>query len=185
MIGFAGIDFEKLLVPQAPLLEVVLRGTVTYLFIFVGLRFFRREASGLGTPDLLLLVIIADAAQNGMAGDSRSLTEGLVLVATIFAWNFVLDWLGYRYRWAHRLLIGSPLPLVEEGKIQWRNLRKELMTRDDLLEQLREQGVEDVSQVERCFLEPDGRLSLVKRDKGKGDEPPPRHDKTQPAGARA
>ena len=184
MNAFAGIDLERLLVPQGPLLEMVVRGTITYLFIFVGLRFFRREASGLGTPDLLLLVIIADAAQNGMAGDSRTLTEGLVLVSTIFAWNFLLDWLGYRYRWAHRLLIGSPLLLVEEGKIQWRNLRKELMTRDDLLEQLREQGVEDVSQVERCFLEPDGRLSLVRRDKGKDDETP-RHDKHEPAGARA
>jgi uncharacterized membrane protein YcaP (DUF421 family) len=183
MNAFAGIDLEKLFVPQEPLLEMVLRGSITYLFIFIALRFLRREASGLGTPDLLFLVIIADAAQSGMAGDARTLTEGLVLVSTIFAWNFILDWLGFRFRWAHKLLIGEPLLLVAQGKIQWKNLRKELLTRDDLLEQLREQEVEDVSEVERCFLEPDGKLSVLKRDKQKDGKP--KQDKAQPAGARA
>jgi uncharacterized membrane protein YcaP (DUF421 family) len=162
-------DWEALFVPTRSLLELVLRGSGMYLFVFVALRFFRREAGGLGTPDLLLLVLVADAAQNAMAAEYRSITEGVVLVGTIFAWNFLLDWLGYRFQWAHDLLIGSPLLLVEQGRIQWRNLRKEMLTREDLIEQLREQGVEDVKEVKRCFLEADGRLGLIKRKPGEDD----------------
>ena len=171
LVALAAPDWPALLVPTESLLEIVLRGSAMYLFIFVALRFLRREAGGLGTPDLLLLVLVADAAQNAMAAESHSLTEGVVLVATIFAWNFLLDWLGFRFRWAHQLLHGSPLLLVDHGRIQWRNLRKELLTREDLLEQLREQGVEDVSEVKRCTLEADGRLGLIRFEKGEDDVP--------------
>jgi uncharacterized membrane protein YcaP (DUF421 family) len=169
MIALATPDWGEMFRPVVPLLELVLRGSAMYLFVFTAMRFFRREAGGLGTPDLLVLVLVADAAQNAMAAEYRSLTEGFVLVATIFAWNFGLDWLGFRYRWAHRLLIGSPLPLVRDGRIQWKNLKKEMLTREDLVEQLREQGVEDLAEVKLCNLEADGRLGLIK---AKPDEGP-------------
>ena len=156
------IDWNSVFVPTVSLLEIVFRGSLMYLLIFAAMRVLRREAGGLGTPDLLLLVLVADAAQNAIAAEYHSLSEGIVLVGTIFFWNFFLDWLGYRYRWAHRLLIGSPLPLVRNGRILWRNLRKELLTREDLMEQLREQGIESLSEVKLSNLEADGQLSVIK-----------------------
>jgi uncharacterized membrane protein YcaP (DUF421 family) len=108
-------------------------------------------------------VLVADAAQNAMAADYHSLTEGAVLVSTIFAWNYGLDWLGFRFPLVHRLLNPPPLLLVENGRIQHRNLRAELLTRSDLEEHLREHGVKDISEVSRCFLEGDGHMSVVKR----------------------
>jgi uncharacterized membrane protein YcaP (DUF421 family) len=166
------IDWHGMFVPTVSIFEIVLRGTAVYLSILALLRLFRREAGTLATTDLIVIVLVADAAQNAMSADYHSITEGLVLVATIFAWNYGLDWLGFRYPWAYRLLHPAPLLLVSEGRVQRRNLRSEMLTMEDLMEQLREQGVDDVRQVKQCFLEADGRLSVLKKESdGKPSRP--------------
>ena len=161
------IDWHELLVPSGNVLELVLRVSAMYLLILAGFRVFRREAGSLSVSDLLVVVLIADAAQNGMAGEYKSLTEGAIAVGTIFLWNYALDWLAYRSRIVHWLLHPPPLALVRNGQLQARNLRAELITKGDLLEQLREQGIADVRQVRTCHLESDGRISVVRAD---GDE---------------
>lgn len=160
------IDWRDMFIPTGSLLELVIRGSLMYLLILAGFRVFRRDAGSLSVSDLLVVVLIADAAQNGMAGQYSSITEGAVVVATIFAWNYVLDWSSYHSRFVYWLLNPPPLPLVRNGRIQHRNLRAELITRDDLLQQLREQGVDDVARVKQCFLESDGRLSVIRADGG-------------------
>lgn len=156
------IDWRQMFVPTGSLIELVIRASLMYLLILAGFRVFRRDAGSLSVSDLLVVVLIADAAQNGMAGEYKSITEGIVIVVTIFAWNFALDWLSYRSRVAYWLLHPPPLVLIQSGRIQWRNLRSQLITRDDLFQQLREQGVDDVSRVKRCCLESDGRMSVVR-----------------------
>jgi uncharacterized membrane protein YcaP (DUF421 family) len=158
------VDWREMLVPTVGLLELVLRGSAVYLAILVAMRVLRREAGALSTADLLVVVLVADAAQNAMASEYHSITEGVVLVATIFGWNFLLDWLGYRYPRVYRLLNPAPLLLVKDGRLQRRNLRSEMLTVDDLKEQLREQGVGELAQVKRCYLESDGRLSVIRQE---------------------
>ena len=97
-MGFAAIDWRAMFVPTGSLVELVLRGSFMYLLILAGFRVFRRDAGSLSVSDLLVVVLIADAAQNGMAGEYKSLTEGALLVATIFGWNHLLDWLSYHSR---------------------------------------------------------------------------------------
>jgi uncharacterized membrane protein YcaP (DUF421 family) len=160
----ATIDWRAMFVPSGSPLEVVVRGSLMYLLILAGFRIFRREAGSLSVSDLLVVVLIADAAQNGMAGEYRSLTEGVVLVATVLGWNYVLDWLAYRSPFMYWLLHPPSLLLIRDGQIQHRNLRSELITREDLLAQLREQGVEDVAGVKKCFLESDGKMSVIRKD---------------------
>ena len=157
------IDWRALFVPTVSPWELVLRTSFMYLLILAGFRIFRRDAGSLSVSDLLVVVIIADAAQNGMSGDYTSVTEGALIVATIFAWNFVLDWLAFRSKFAHWLLNPPPLLLVRDGRIQGRNLRSELITKDDLLEQLRQQGIEDVKEVKQCRLESDGKMSVIRK----------------------
>jgi uncharacterized membrane protein YcaP (DUF421 family) len=158
------IDWREMFVPSGSVVELVLRASIMYLLILAGFRIFRRDAGSMSVADLLVVVLIADAAQNGMAGEYRSITEGVVIVATIFAWNYLLDWLAYRSRVAYWLLHPPPLLLIKSGRIQWRNLRSQFITRDDLFQQLREQGVDDVGQVKRCCLESDGRMSVIRED---------------------
>lgn len=157
------VNWHAMLVPSGNPLELVVRGSVMYLLILAAFRVFRRDAGSLSVSDLLVVVLVADAAQNGMAGEYHSLTEGVLLVATIFTWNYMLDWCAYRYRFVYWLLNPPPLLLVKDGKILRKNLRAELITVDDLLEQLREEGIEDVGAVKACRLESDGNLSVIKR----------------------
>jgi uncharacterized membrane protein YcaP (DUF421 family) len=72
------INWEEMFVPQVGLLEIFLRGTIMYLAMFVMLRIFRRQAGSFSLADLLVIVIIADASQHGMAGDAKSVTESVV-----------------------------------------------------------------------------------------------------------
>src|SRR5512144_1542586 len=102
--AFGSIDWHGMLVPTANPLELIVRGSLMYLLILAGFRVFRRDAGSLSVSDLLVVVLIADAAQNGMAGEYKSLTEGVVVVATIFFWNYTLDWLSYRSQFIHWLL---------------------------------------------------------------------------------
>lgn len=173
MLFLAVIDWNKLFVPTVHPLEIVLRGSVMYLLILALMRLLRRDAGGLSTPDLLVIVLVADAAQNAMASDYHSLTEGVVLVATIFAWNYGLDWLAFRSSWVHGLLSSPPLLLIKDGRIQRRNLRSELLRESDLAEQLRLQGVEDFAKVKRAFLESDGHLSVIRYSDEDENQPPP------------
>jgi uncharacterized membrane protein YcaP (DUF421 family) len=158
------IDWSQLLIPQTPLLELVLRGTIMYLVLFAALRVLvRRHIGSMSLMDLLLLVLIADAAQNAMASEYKSITEGLVLCATLVGWNYLLDWLAYRYDWMARVLEPSPLPVVRNGRMQRRNMRQELLTEDDLRSQLRQQGIEDLRTVKLAYVEPDGGVSVIDR----------------------
>jgi len=178
MHPITAVDWHALLVPTVSLLELVLRGSVMYLFVLAAMRFFRRESGTLSTADLLVVVLIADAAQNAMASEYHSLTEGVVLIATIFAWNYGLDWLGFRFARLHRLLNPPPLLLIENGRLLGRNLRAELLTKADLAAHLREQGIEDFAEVSRCYLEGDGRLSVIKRSTDRETRPPERRPMT-------
>lgn len=163
-------------VPTESVLEVIIRGTIMYIGMFALLRVFRRQAGAIGIADLLVIVVIADAAQNGMAGESKSITEALLLIATIVTWDWIFDWLGFRSPFWKRILEPSPLVLIENGKIVKENLAAELLTEEDLLGRLREQGVDDISLVKKCFLESNGEFSVLttgRRHKQKGNESGP------------
>ena len=162
------IDWHSLFVPSMHLGEVVLRGSLVYLFLFFLLRIFRREAGNLGISDVLVVVLIADAAQNAMASEYRSITEGVVLVATIALWDYFLDWLSFRVPALQRLLRSPPLLLIKNGRLQRQNMKKEMIQENELMGQLREKGIRSVGEVKECYLEGDGRISLIPRNaKGK------------------
>lgn len=168
------IDLQSMFVPTESVLEVVIRGTLMYLGMYFLLRIFRRQSGSIGIADLLVIVVIADAAQNGMAGDSRSITEALVLILTIVLWDFLFDWLGFKFTFIAKFLEPDPLLLIENGKMLKKNLEKEFITEDELLSQLRQQGLEDASTVKKCFLESNGHFSVLTqtpgRKKQKGNE---------------
>lgn len=159
------VDWESLFVPEHSLVEIFLRGTVTYVGLFAILRFFLKRQSGvIGIADLLVIVLIADAAQNAMANEYKSLTEGALLVLTIVFWNFALDWLGYRFPAFQRFTRPPPLPLIRDGQLLRRNMRQEMITTEELMSQLRQQGIEDPGQVKKAFIEGDGRISIICHD---------------------
>src|SRR4029077_10623886 len=113
------------------------------------------------------IVLIADASQNGMSAQYKSITEGITLVCTLVFWNYFLDWLAFRLPWFHRLVQPPPLPLVENGQVQRKNMRQELITLEDLLSNLRSEGVEKVEDV--AGLHGAQRDDLCSQKKGRSD----------------
>lgn len=162
---FQSVDWASVFLPDTPILEIVVRGSVMYLALFWLLRFVLKRVAGMiGMADLLMVVLIADAAQNGLADSYTSVTDGIILVMTIVFWNYTLDWAGYRFPRFQRFFHPPPLPLVRDGRLLADNMRRELITRGELMSQLREQGVADLREVKQAYIEGDGRISVVRRE---------------------
>lgn len=159
----ASIDWNAIFMPSLHIGELVLRGTLMYLFLFFMMRMLRREAGQLGISDLLVVVLIADAAQNGMAGESNSVTEAAILVATIAFWDYFLDWLSFRFPALQPLFRPTPLLLIKNGRLQRQNMKKQMIQEEELMGQLREKGIRSVGEVRQCYLEADGRISVLQR----------------------
>jgi uncharacterized membrane protein YcaP (DUF421 family) len=148
-----------------PPLEIVVRGTLVYWFIFLLFRLLlRRDVGAIGIADVLFLVLIADASQNAMAGEYKSVADGFLLIATIAGWNYLLDWASYRFPAFHRLIEPKPLLLIENGRLRRDNMRREFITREELEAKLREKGITRIEDVWQANLENDGEISLVKKE---------------------
>jgi uncharacterized membrane protein YcaP (DUF421 family) len=162
MTHLLGVDWHKVFAFNVPAAEIIVRGSVFYWFLFLLFRFvIRREIGSVGIGDILVLVIIADASQNAMAGEYTSVSDGMVLVGTLIFWNVLIDWLSYRYKTIRRFAEPSALLLVKNGRLQRRNMRREFISEDELWRMLREHSVEALEEVKSAFLEADGSLSVI------------------------
>jgi uncharacterized membrane protein YcaP (DUF421 family) len=90
-------------------------------------------------------------------------------VLTIVFWNVLLNWLSYRFKVFERLVAPPPLRLVDNGKMNRNNMRKQFITEDELRAQLRQQGVQHMAEVKQACLEANGEISVVKVDSGDED----------------
>jgi uncharacterized membrane protein YcaP (DUF421 family) len=159
------MDWKSLFSLDVPLFEIILRGSAMYISLFVLLRVvLKRQAGSLGMTDLLLITLIADASQNAMAGEYKSIMAGIVLVSTIIFWSFAFDWLSFKFPWFSRLIEPPPLPLIKNGKLLYKNMRRELITEEELRGHLREQGVDEAGKVKEAFMESDGHISVVEQE---------------------
>ena len=157
------IDWPTLFEFSVSPFELMLRGTLIYLFLFIIFRFvMRRDAGSFATADILILVIIADASQNGMAGEYKSVSDAFVLIATLIGWNILLDWLAFRFPLMRRIIQPPERLLVRDGQIIQRNLRHEFMSSDELMSALHEQGIGDLHEVKAAYIEGDGQVSVIK-----------------------
>lgn len=159
------MDLAELFAVRMPVAEIIVRASAVYWFLFLIFRFvIRRDIGALGIADVLLLVILADAAQNAMAGGYSTISEGFILLGTIVGWNMLLDWLAFRYRAVARFTTPRALLLVRHGRFIRSNLRRERLTRDEVMTKLREQGVAHLRQVRHAYLESDGQISVIRYD---------------------
>jgi uncharacterized membrane protein YcaP (DUF421 family) len=162
------MDWSALFGVEVPVLEILIRGSAIYWFLFLVFRFvIRRDIGALGIADVLLLVILADAAQNAMAGEYNSITEGIILLSVIIGWNMLLDWLSYRFRIVSRFTTPRALPLVRHGRFVLANLRRERLTPEEVMSKLREQGIAHLRQVRHAYMESDGNISVIRHEESR------------------
>ncbi|MEO6276500.1 YetF domain-containing protein [Roseateles sp.] len=164
-------DLVELLRFDVSPLELVLRGSAMYWFLFLLFRFvLRRDTGSIGIADILLLVLIADASQNAMAGGYTTVAEGVVLVATLAGWNWLLDWGSYRFHAVRRMVEPPPLVLVRHGRLMRRNMRSELVTVPELMASLRTHGIDKLADVKIARMESDGGISVIREKNAEDDE---------------
>jgi uncharacterized membrane protein YcaP (DUF421 family) len=159
------VDWRSLFAIDVPILELVVRGSLVYVAVFILLRTtMRRTAGQLTMLDIVIILLIAGGASDAMTGGTTSVTGSLVLVSTIVAWNYALNLIGYRFPLIERLLAPAPLQVVRDGRLLRRNMRRELLTERELFVQLREQGIEDIAHVKAAYIEGDGLVSVIHHD---------------------
>jgi uncharacterized membrane protein YcaP (DUF421 family) len=164
MDSLLAIDWSELFGLSVPPLEIIVRGSFFYWFLFLIFRFvIRRDVGAVGLADVLIIVIVADASQNAMAGEYTSVTDGMILVATLIAWNVILDWLSYRSPAFRRFAEPRPLLLIKDGRMLFQNMRREFITEDELWSKLRQAGLSSLEQVKEAYIEPDGGISIIKQ----------------------
>jgi uncharacterized membrane protein YcaP (DUF421 family) len=95
-----------------------------------------------------------------------------VLVGTIIFWNYLFDWLSYRSEWFGRLIQQAPLALIKDGKMLRQNMRQEFITEDELMMELRQQGLDYVAKVRQAYIESNGHISIIERKQKRHDRPP-------------
>jgi uncharacterized membrane protein YcaP (DUF421 family) len=157
------LDFSNFLSFSMSPLEVLIRGTLMYWFLFLLLRFvLRRDTGSAGISGILFVVLLGDAAQNAMIGEGHTIGDGGLLIATLAAWNLLLDWLGVHSKLVARLTEAPPILLVRHGRLVDRNLRRQLITRQEVEAKMRGEGLQSLDQVKAMYLEGDGAFSVVK-----------------------
>jgi len=151
--------------PWPVLLNIAVRSTVIYFALLVGIRLTGRRSLGqLALFDLVLLLIIANAVQNAMVGPDTSLVGGLVAAGTLLFWHQVIDRVRRGSRGISKFIAGEGIMLINEGKVLEEHCRRAGITRDDLLQALREHGVGRPDDVRLAVLEPDGMISVIRYD---------------------
>ncbi|MDQ6666146.1 MAG: DUF421 domain-containing protein [Acidobacteriota bacterium] len=155
---------------KLPVIEKILRPVCVYFALIVLLRIFgKRELAQLNPFDLVVLLSISNTVQNAIIGDDNSLTGGLIGACSLFAINYVVIRFLFKHRRLDQLLEGSPTVLVENGRVNRQALAKELLNESELVTVLHRQGFDDLSDVDRCVLEPGG-VFAIKGKKPASDE---------------
>ncbi len=149
---------------SAPWWHFVLRACAIYALVMVLVRVSGKRAVGQFTPfDLVLLILIGNAVQNGINGGDNSLTGAAIMATTLIALNYAVAYVTSRNRKVEKFVEGVPVLLARDGQLFEAVLRRELVSREDFREALRMNGVDDVAEVELALLETNGQISVVPR----------------------
>lgn len=178
MSGFDWPKWGDVFVPDGSLLESFLRGTTVYFALVVLFRvILRRQRGGsVGLGDLMLLVLISECVSQALNGQFNSVPNAVVAAGSLLFWNYVTDYLSYRWDWFHKLVQCDPLPVVRDGKPLQENMRRERVRDDELAAELRKVGVGDVSRVKAAFVEAEGEVTVIlKEDAGPSPSDGPSH----------
>jgi len=158
---------RDLLVTQIPLVEKVLRSIAVYLFLVLALRLAgKRELAQLNSLDLVvLLLLLSNTVQNAIIGPDNSLVGGLLGAAVLMTANYAIVRLGFEHPALARTLEGTPTVLVQNGSMLDGNLRRYLITREELMAAVRRQGARNLQDIDVVVLEANGALTVEQHDR--------------------
>jgi uncharacterized membrane protein YcaP (DUF421 family) len=145
-------------------MDIAIRAVLLYCFMLFVMRVIgRRELSTLGPVDLVLLIVLGDAIQQGLTQDDYSVTGALIAISTIAAMQVLTSFLSFHSGRLRRVLQGHPIVVIQDGKLLAANLRRQRMTPDELAEQMRLQQIAAFDEVAWAIVESNGQVSFIKK----------------------
>jgi uncharacterized membrane protein YcaP (DUF421 family) len=145
-------------------MDLVLRAIFLFFFVYVLTRAIgRRELASLEPFDLILLIVLGDAIQQGLTQDDYSVTGAVLVIGTLALLQVFTSFLSYRVPRLRPILEGEPLIIVEDGKPIEKNLKRERVTIEEVAAQARIQQIESLEDVKWGVLETSGQISFIKK----------------------
>ena len=149
-----------------PYLDIVIRSVCVYLFMVIALRVFgKKQLSQLNTADVILILLISNSVQNAMVGSNTSLYGGIVAALALFIVNYIFKKAISKSEFIRNLVHDTPEILIHNGRIEFATIARLGITNDELLEAMREHGVEYYKDVRLAMFEIDGSISIISGDK--------------------
>ncbi len=159
-------------------MDIVLRATAMFFILFLLIRLLGKRELGQMTPfEFVVLVVLGDLIQQGVTHNDFSLTGATLAICTFAFWALVLSWTAYLFPRAKDVLEGAPRVIVRDGEIVTENLRRDRLTRDEILSEMRLAGIGRMADVAWAILEPQGKMSFIKKEDGAS----PQQDRADPA----
>jgi uncharacterized membrane protein YcaP (DUF421 family) len=122
----------------------------------------RRTGGELAMMDLIFVLLVAEAAAHAL-GEYSSVADGIIMIATLMGWNYLINLLSYRLPFVEPFVSSPPLQLIRDGELLWRNMRREYVTEVELMIHLRREGIEDPKEVKAAYVEGKGKITVIKR----------------------
>ena len=146
-------------------LRIALSSASVYIFIILAIRLFgKKELAQLSIIDLVFILLISNAVQNAMVGSDSSLSGGLVAATTLFIINYLFKFLLYRFPKLNTVVQGTDMMLIYNGQLNERNMARARITRQEIIEAVREHGVSEIREVDLAVLETDGNISIISNE---------------------
>ena len=147
-------------------MDIALRSIVLFFFVYLLMRVLgRRELSSLEPFDLILLIVLGDAIQQGLTQDDYSVTGSMIVISTIGILAMLTSYLNFRVPWLRRVLDGHPIVLIQDGRVIERNLKRERITVDEIAEEARGQQISSLEDVQWALFEPSGKISFIMKSR--------------------
>ena len=145
-------------------MDIAIRAIALFCFmLFITRVIGRRELSSLSPFDLILLIVLGDAIQQGLTQDDYSVTGAIIAISTIATLQVATSYVSYRSRRARKILEGLPVVVVQDGRFVEANLKRERMTSDEIEEEMRVQQIASLDRVEWAILETNGTMSFIQK----------------------
>jgi uncharacterized membrane protein YcaP (DUF421 family) len=148
-------------------MEIAVRAFVIFFFLWFITRVMgKRELAQMSAFELILLVTIGDLVQQGVTQEDNSLTGNMLAVSTLAFLTLVFSYVSYRWKGARTVIESFPVVIVRDGELLEAALKIERLTKDEVLAEAREQGIDDLAKVRLAVLEPDGKFSFIQAGGG-------------------
>ena len=153
-------------------MDIVARATVMFAVLYVLLRIMGKRELGQLTPfELVVMIVLGDLIQQGVTHNDFSLTGAILAITTFAFLGMLMSWITYLFPRAERLLDGEPRVIIRNGKLLDENLRRDRITKSEVLSEMRLAGIASMDKVAWAILEPQGKISFIKKD-GSDAAPP-------------